>query len=221
MTIRSHPDPSVLISYASGALPGAISGVVACHLSMCLECSANMQTLEAIGGIMLDRFDPVHSKEATEGVAAKRTLERDRAQLKPDSAPAPGGADDPILPLPLVRYLGMTADQIPWKKLPKGVQQYWVKLPKGAGSMRLLRAPPGVQLLKHSHRGMELTMVLKGIYSDHTGDYRRGEVTEMNEGTEHQPRISSEEECICLVASEKPSRYSLWYARLLQPIFGY
>lgn len=221
MTIRSHPHPSVLISYAAGTLPGAISGVVACHLSICPQCSAAVRRLENIGGVLLDGLKPIHSTEVTEGVAARRCLGRDEKRIRQDNLQTAETAESPVLPYPLARYLGMTIDEIPWKNLPKGVQQYWIKLPKGSGSMRLLKAPPGTRLLEHSHRGMELTMILKGIYTDHTGNYHRGEVTEMSEGTNHKPRVTSEEECICIVACEKPPRYSLWYARLLQPILGY
>ncbi len=218
MTIRSHPDPSILISYASGTLNTAISGVVACHLSMCDQCSADMQRLETIGGIMLEGFETAQSVELKDGMTDSQLFGSSHALLDAQAMQAPPDLDDPVLPPPLARYLGMRVDEIPWKKLPKGIKQYWVNLPDGAGSMRLLKVPPGVRLLEHSHRGMELTIILKGIYTDHTGDYRRGEVTEMHEGLVHQPRITSEEECICVVGCEKPSRYTQWYARLLRPI---
>ena len=218
MTIRSHPDPSILICYASGTLNTAISGVVACHVSMCDQCAADMQKLETIGGIMLDGTEGVQSAKPKYGAEEIQSFESGHALFDAQAMQAPRDIGDPVMPYPLARYLGMTIDDIPWKKLPKGIKQYWVNLPDGAGSMRLLKVPPGTQLLEHSHRGMELTIILKGIYSDHTGDYRRGEVTEMQEGLVHQPRITSEEECICVVACEQPSRYTQWYARLLRPI---
>jgi putative transcriptional regulator len=221
MMIRNHLDPSVLMSYAAGTLPGAISAVVVCHLSMCPQCSADLERLEDIGGLLLKGLKSVHSTEAKDGISALSSLNRDEKRLQQDNHQILKWPDDQILPLPLARYLGMTIDEIPWKTLPKGVRQFWVKLPAGSGLMRLLKVPPGVHLLEHCHRGLELTLILKGIYSDHTGDYERGDVTEMNEGTQHQPRITSEEECICIVACEKAPRYSLWYARLLQPLLGF
>jgi putative transcriptional regulator len=221
MTIRSHPQPDTLISYASGALPCAIAGVVACHVSVCERCRADLRRLELIGGLLLER-QPTHGEaEAAEALAERRILAHKFAPAMLDAAPAPVEPDDPLLPSPLVRYLGMGSDEIPWKTLPKGVKQYWVDMPKGAGLMRLLKVPPHTRLLEHSHHGQEVTMVLKGVYSDYTGDYVPGDVCEMHEGMEHRPAGSSDEECVCIVASEYAPHYSRWYARLLRPLLGF
>lgn len=221
MSIRSHPQPSTLVSYASGTLPGAIGGVVACHLSVCGECHAAVRRLEIIGGLLLEDLDTPSAESGVAELAAGRAFNRALEKVTPELSPRSTGLGDRLLPLPLAQYLGMGIDEIPWKSLPKGIKQYWVKLPKDAGLMRLLKVPPRTKLLEHSHHGMEVTMVLTGTYSDNTGDYGPGEVTEMDVGMEHQPGVSSDEECICIVASEKPPHYSRWYARLLRPIIGF
>ncbi|MGB0086602.1 MAG: ChrR family anti-sigma-E factor [Rhodomicrobiaceae bacterium] len=219
MTIRNHPDPSILMSYAAGTLPNAIACVVVCHVSMCSECGEAVRRLEMLGGLMLDRLGPGAADEAMAERAEAIVAGEPSEFVEPEQSSKE--FDDPFLPEPLARYLGMTGEEIPWKRLPKGVQQYWIKLPKDSGLIRLLKVPPHLKLLEHSHDGMELTMVLRGTYSDHTGDYLRGDVTEMNAGTEHRPASTGEEECICIVASETPPRYSRWYARMLQPILRY
>lgn len=218
MIIRSHPQASTLMSHASGTLPGAISGVIACHLSMCSQCRADMRILDMVGGLMLEGMASPRGDAVVDAQAVKRALERDAASAEPPRRLPP----EDFLPSPLARYLGMTGDDIPWQRLPKGIRQYWIGLPPGGGHMRILRIPPGAELLEHSHGGMEATMILRGTYSDHTGDYERGDVCEMTEGTEHQPStVSSAEECICIIASETKPRYNRWYARLLQPLIGY
>ncbi len=221
MSIRSHPQPGTLISYAAGTLPGAIAGVVACHLSVCPECRANLRLLERIGGLMLERLDSPDSGGAAEELAARRASRLDPAFFAADADHTDPAPDDQLLPAPLARYLGMGSADIPWKSLPRGVKQYWVKFPAGSGLMRLLKVPPHTQLLEHSHLGQEVTMVLKGIYSDHTGDYVPGDICEMDEGMEHEPAGTSDEECVCIVASEMPPRYSKWYARMVQPLLGF
>jgi putative transcriptional regulator len=222
MTIRNHPDPSILLSYAAGTLAGALSGVVAFHLSMCPRCRADVRRLEMLGGVLLEREGGIETLGSAKRRAAGPGAGRARPGAEPDPEhPAPADLACEILPLPLVRYLGMTVNDIPWQSLPKGVKQYWVKLPEGSGLMRLLKAPARSELLAHSHRGMELTMILTGTYTDHTGDYTRGEVTEMNAGSHHHPRITSDTECICIIASEARPRYSKWYARMMRPILGF
>ena len=219
MTIRSHLDPSVLISYAAGTLPGALSCVVACHLSMCPKCAEDVRRLEMLGGLMLDAMPQEFGGDGLQKSAEEIISGELTAPGEPERSTKP--ISDPILPEPLARYLGMTLAEIPWKSLPKGIKQYWVTLPIGAGLIRLLKVPPHLKLLEHSHRGTELTMVLAGTYSDYTGDYFRGDVTEMNEGMDHRPASTADEECICIVASEAPPHYTRLYARLLRPILGY
>ncbi len=220
MTIRSHPHPSTLIAHAAGNLPGALAGVVASHISMCPQCQRDMHRLEAVGMLLLERIE-ADASEAGIDTLVRRAIQRgSRAPFGTAERPR-DIAKDEILPYPLARYLGMGIDDIPWQRLPKGIKQYWLKLPEDAGLMRILRIPPRVKLLEHSHLGHEVTLILKGIYSDHTGDYYPGDVTEMDETMDHQPAISGDEECICVVASEQPPRYSRWYARMIQPILGY
>ncbi|WP_332308091.1 zf-HC2 domain-containing protein, partial [Elstera litoralis] len=53
-----HPPESLLIDYAAGTLPEAISLLVATHLTYCPTCRKEMAALEAVGGAMLDSLPP-------------------------------------------------------------------------------------------------------------------------------------------------------------------
>jgi putative transcriptional regulator len=219
MTPNHHPQPETLISYVAGTLPNSISCVVACHISMCRSCADQARWLGAVGGIMLKNLATAPADNASmERMATRFSTERlPPRKLQDDPAPIA----DPLLPKPLARYLGMGGGEIPWKKVVKGVRQYWVKLPEGSGKMRLLRLAPKKLLLEHTHTGLELTLVLQGVYGDHTGDYKRGDVIESAEGSLHQPGSSGDEECVCLIGSERTPHYSRLMARLLQPILGF
>jgi putative transcriptional regulator len=218
MTHRHHPLPETLISYASGTLPNAISGVVACHVSLCQECAQDTHRLAIVGGLLLERTDAPAAIEISERRIA-RALDDPFTAVQTDQPATVDG--DPLLPLPLARYLGMSADEIPWKRVVKGVRQYWVKLPKDAGQMRLLRLAPGKVLLEHTHLGMELTLVLQGVYGDHSGQYVRGDVIEWDEDSQHMPRVFGDEECVCLIATERTPYYTRLLARLMRPILGF
>jgi putative transcriptional regulator len=218
MSPNSHPAAETLIAYAAGTLPNAISCVVACHLSLCAECAGHVRRLDIVGGLLLKALEAAPADAAFTEREAEAWPAEPRAEAEPRHAPEAGEA---WLPRPLARYLGMTGAQIPWKPVVKGVRQYWVKLPKNCGQMRLLRLAPGKLLLEHTHTGMELTLVLQGVYGDHTGDYLRGDVIEWTEGTLHQPRAGGTGECICLIASEHTPYFSRLAARLLRPIMGF
>ncbi len=156
-----------------------------------------------------------------------RTINRAIARLS--KPPRPGAtartaqADEPhsVLPKPLACHLGMGIDDVPWTTLKPGIEQYKIKLSRGGGDLRLVRAQPGLKLLRHGHYGAELTLVLKGAYTDETGDYQVGEVADLDEDIEHRPRVLGEEECICIIAGETHPRYKTLTLRLLRPFFGY
>jgi putative transcriptional regulator len=204
MNPNFHPQPDTLISYAAGTLPNAISCVVACHISMCTECAQNVRRLEFLGGLMLKNLEPAASDNTSIETAA--------AEWPADNLVASDTRNgrttivvDPMLPAPLASYLRMRAGDIPWTPVVEGVQQYWIKLPKGSGQMRLLRLAPGKLLNEHSRNGSEVTLVLQGVYGDQTGDYFRGDVIEGVEGTMRQRHASGTQECICLIARDASS----------------
>ncbi len=220
MTIQHHPSEATLMSYAAGVLPVSIACVVACHASLCPQCRGGLRRLKLAGALLLERLEAEPASEADVETAVRRFMDS-HALAPAQSKQAESKAPDPVLPAPLANYLGMSSHEIPWKTLVKGLQQYRLKLKKGSGEIRLLRARPRLKLLKHGHRGMELTMVLKGAYRDATGEYHRGDVSDLDEDIEHQPKVISEEECICIIASERPARYIDLLPRLLQPIMGF
>jgi putative transcriptional regulator len=220
MTPSHHPHPETLISYVAGTLPNSISCVVACHLTLCPECARHVRWLAMLGGVLLKDVEPAPADKGLAEQAAAQWPISAPASSEPSANPNVQ-ASHPWLPAPLAVYLDANAKEIPWKTVVKGVRQHWVKLPAGSGQIRLLRLTPGKELLEHTHTGMELTLVLQGVYGDHTGDYVRGDVIEWSEGTLHQPHAAGEEECICLIASENTPYFSRMIARLLRPIMGF
>jgi putative transcriptional regulator len=215
--IGHHPDDVTLMFFASGSLPVAIACVVASHAWMCPQCRDRVGRLKLVGAVLMEAMEPQPASESEESAAMRRYEDEMSAPQTPASSPP----SDPVLPAPLADYLRMSGQEVRWRTLVKGLQQFRVKLPKGAGEIRILKARPGLRLLKHGHRGMELTMVLKGAYRDATGEYHRGDVSDLDDEIEHQPKVTKDGECICIIASEKPARYIDLLPRLLQPIMGF
>jgi hypothetical protein len=54
-------------------------------------------------------------------------------------------------------------------------------------SARLLYIPAGQAMPEHGHRGMELTLVLKGAYRDETDRFARGDVEFADQDMDHTP----------------------------------
>jgi putative transcriptional regulator len=216
MTIRHHPRDETLLEYAAGNLVSALSAAVACHLSLCPRCRAEVRRMERIGGVLLGEL----KGEVMDLPALKRAVAAATRQA-PAAVPMPPPVPTTILPRPLARHIGMGIGDIPWKKVGPGVRQYKIRLRRGGGDLRLLSVKPGVELLHHGHYGSELTLVLAGAYTDETGEYHAGDVADLDEDIEHLPRAIGTQPCICIIAGETHPRYSSLSVRLLRPFLGF
>jgi putative transcriptional regulator len=160
---------------------------------------------------------------------SRKAVQRGLSRLADEGKQPPAPTEEParttvassVLPRPLALRLGMDIDEIPWKTLAPGIEQFKIKMPRRGGDLRLLRVQPGLKLLRHGHYGSELTLVLKGAYGDETGEYRTGEVADLDEDIEHRPKAGPGEECICIIAGERHPRYKSLAIRLLRPFLGF
>lgn len=212
MTITHHPDVSNLMSCAAGSQPEALAAVMAAHISMCPRCAAEVRRMEQIGAALFEDVPPADVARGAPVVAARAG----EADVDRD-LPRPSGD----VPAPLAALVGERLDDIPWKRLAPGVWHHPLPLSQGAkGVLRLLKVAPGIALPEHGHGGAELTLMLKGSYHDKLGEFRRGDVADLDEDVEHQPIADATEGCICLVASEGKARFKGLLARLVQPLTG-
>jgi len=221
MTPRQHPSEATVLSYAAGSLTEALALVTASHLSFCPECRQQVAQAEAMGGSLLDSLAP----ESIEAGARERVLALlDKPAARPAPAPAPKTRiGDPLVPAPLARYLGGGLDSIAWHFLAPGVRHFEL-LPHGllhGGNLRMLKIAPGKCLPRHGHTGTELTLVLRGSYSDELGQFGRGDIGETDEDIVHEPVSGRDEDCICVIATEGPLKFDSAIARTIQRLTGF
>ena len=207
--IRHHLSDQLMMAYAAGELPEAFSLVVATHVSLCDDCRAVLAGFEAVGGAVLD---------ATEAVALHEdSLLATLARLTVPDAPVatrPRGT----LPAPLQDYVGGDLDRVKWRSIGMGVRQSILRTGDG-GSARLLHIPAGQSVPDHGHRGLELTLVLKGAFRDKTDRFGPGDVEIATEALDHTPIAEAGEACICLAAADARLRFNSLIPRLAQPFF--
>jgi putative transcriptional regulator len=210
-----HLDRSTILAYAAGTLNEAFSVVAASHIAVCPACRDAVRAAEALGGEMLEALP-----DMTVSISCReRTLAAlDQATLHRLPLPAPRSE----LPAPLARLVDAGSfDDIAWKKKVLGVAMFDIKLPAEAkGQLKLLRISAGRAMPEHGHGGEEITLVLKGAYRDHMGRFARGDVADLDEDIEHKPVVEQDGDCICLVATERPTRFKSIAARILQPFVG-
>lgn len=207
--IRHHIPDALIAAYAAGTLPNPYSVVVAAHISLCLDCRAAYHGHLAMGGAVLESTGSV----ALSGGTKDKVL----ARLDTPEPPAPEFRRSGVYPAPVVAALKGRPPR--WKSMALGVRQCIIDA--GAeGSVRLLSIPPGQAMPEHSHNGLELTLVLQGSFSDDTGRFGVGDLEIGDEDLEHTPIADDGPPCICLAATDMPLRFSSFFPRILQPLFG-
>ena len=237
MNIKHHLDEATLVSYAAGSMSQAMALVVACHISMCPASRERVHESEAIGGMLLDNLNPAQvSDDALAQVLACLVDEPDDSvaetlfnksasvnkttlfSAKKSQLTTPHGD----IPRPLDDYIGASLDEIEWKRIVPGVHYHDLpcKTERG-GASRLLRIAPGKGMLPHSHDGNELTLILRGSFTDEVGRFTVGDIADLDSEIQHQPLVDSNVACICLIATDAPLKFSTLLGKIVQPMTGF
>ncbi len=208
--IKHHLTDDLLMAYAAGTLPEAFDLMVATHLSLCDHCRARAESFDAVGGHVLE--EQTSSSMMSEGsLAATMAL-----IAQGDPTPKPTQPSCSVLPAPLRDYVGGDVDSIRWKPIGMGVRQAILPTTREA-TARLLYIPAGTAVPDHSHKGIELTMVLQGAFSDEVDHFARGDVEIADEHLHHTPTADVGEDCICLAVTDAPLKFGKLMPRLFQP----
>ncbi|MEM7089292.1 MAG: ChrR family anti-sigma-E factor [Pseudomonadota bacterium] len=209
-SIKHHLTDDLLMAYAAGTLPEAFDLMVATHLSLCDHCRARAESFDAVGGHVLDEQNASVAMSENSLAATMAMI----AQGAPTPKPAQPGCA--VLPAPLQDYVGGTVEDIRWKPIGMGVKQAILPTTRDA-TARLLFIPAGAAVPDHSHKGIELTMVLQGAFSDEVDRFARGDVEIADEDLHHTPTADMSEDCICLAVTDAPLKFSKLMPRLFQP----
>lgn len=216
-----HLTEEILMAYAAGSLPEALSLVVASHITLCPDCREEVERYEALGGSLMEEIDPASVEEsALSNIFAR--LDSDEAEPW-GRAPAPAEREiaDPSIPRPLRDYLDQDLASLSWHPVIRGVEEAKINLQGGECKTRLMRIQPGTAMPRHTHGGEEVTLVLEGGYSDAEGHYVRGDVQAADPSVDHQPVADTGEACICLVVSDAPLKLTGPIGRWLNPFISY
>jgi putative transcriptional regulator len=212
MTIRHHPDESLLLENAAGNQDPATALIVAAHLSLCARCRAEVTLAEQVGGALLDDIAPVSLADAAMAATLSR-LDEPHAIRKP---PVPVGDTPP----PLRAFLGHDLSRVRWRMM--GPRLSYVTLyRRGPLAMRLLRGAPGAAVGQHTHRGTEYTLVLRGGYSDETGRYGPGDFQSAAGDVTHNPVADPGEDCINLAVTFDGLRFRSAAQSVVAFLFGF
>jgi len=198
---KHHPDEALLLDYADGSLAGPFSLAIATHLTLCPACRRAVTDMEVIGGGALAELD---GPSVEDGVLTQTLTRLDgpvSARLAADNRMQDKSGFG--APRPLRDLLNTPLEQLPFKRLAGG-EVYLLDVPQPFRGY-VLRVAGGKAVPKHGHSGMEMTVVLRGGFTDAGAHYDRGDVGFSDEARHHAPRADPEG-CTCLVVSAGPLR---------------
>jgi len=201
----------MLMGYAAGVLPQAFDLVVATHVSLSDESRARLESFEAVGGAVIDHIEEAPIEE--DSLAQTLAKINGMSPVTP-KRPAPG-----VFPAPLRDAVGGDEEAVKWRALGMGAKQCVLQSDKDA-SVRLLFIPAGQAMPKHTHRGTEMTLVLKGAFRDEDGVFARGDIEVADQEVDHSPVAEPGEDCICLVATDARLKFDGLLPRIAQPFLG-
>ena len=211
--ITHRPPEELLLGYASGSLPEPIALVVASHAALCPETAREIRRLEGVGGTLLDGLAPAPMKAGA--------LDRALAALDGGLVVAPKPIATPaaraLLPAPVWPYIKGDLGNVAWRQRGPNIATAELIADAGRRSAFLLRVKAGHKVPRHTHRGVELTLVLTGAYCDAANCFERGDIQMADPTIDHQPMAQAGEDCICLVALEAPIWFTGPVGRLANP----
>lgn len=195
----------LLAAYAAGQLPCAAHALVAAHLEISPENRAFVASLEEslAKELVVDRpCCEIRKREAR--LDAIFCCDQLAGKEKCDSD----------VPRALRHFLGRCVDEMPYRTRLPGIRECRIEGGNGLAAM-LYRIAPGKKIPQHSHEGTEITLVLRGGFSDETGHYVRGDIAIADDDVEHVPVADKGAECVCFAVLDAPLRLTGPVGRLL------
>ena len=203
----------LLAGYAMGTLGGPLHALVSAHLSLKPENRAFVRAIESLHGLELADSNPVVMNNRDKML--ELNFSSSNVTAKTDAV-----AGDDVVPQPIASLMGGGLSKAAWITRMPGIREFPISKDKN-GEVSLLWIKPGKTMPAHTHGGSEVTLVLKGGFTDSTGHYRRGDIAIADSHVDHTPRADDDEDCICFAVSEAPLRLTGPIARFVQGIFGH
>lgn len=209
ITVRHHVSEDMLWDYHRGVLPSGLSLTVTAHLALCPQCRGEAAVFDAVGGVLLNDIEGVELSANALDLALAR-IERPEAPAKPVVLPA--FLEGFELPESLTRRIAGRY----WAAPGVWIAPVHVDGAAKGSKTYLMHVKAGMTMPEHAHKGAEVTLVLKGHFSDSYGEYARGDIAVCAEEHCHSPAIL-DEDCLCLIWQQAPIVPKTWLGKLLQP----
>ena len=213
---------SLLSAYASGHLGHGMSVLMASFLTLSPVARRQMETFETLNGILLEDAETVEmSDDSLTSLMTRLDAPEGDESLHAVNANTECAVDkNSDLPAPLRAVLDRPIEGQPWRFAYPGVRQLSLGIGDDDERVKLLKIKPGKAAPRHTHKGIEATLVLRGAFRDGNRLYERGQLALADQHIQHRPRAEGDDDCICLAVNDGALRFTDSFGRVARDFFG-
>lgn len=218
MTTMAHHVPEEwLLEYSVGRLDSAPHAVIVAHVQNCAECQRLVTTLEAAAGdnLMQETAIPLpagHWDKLLSAVGMTAPI----VTSVTSAPPVPQTIKDFTITVPesLRHLLPAAGASLRWQTAGVGVQLAPLTAAQGWRA-DLMYMAPGTKVPTHTHRGVEMMVVLGGGFNDARHSYQVGDFALFDSAIQHAPYTDADEGCLCLVVRRGRLHFTGMFGRFL------
>jgi len=206
----------LILGYSAGRLPSAVHFLLDVHLQLS-PSSARMAAIgDGIGGRFLETVDCEPLRADVKANVFAMLDDRPECELTLSKNDV-----DADLPICLRSRIGKPVSDIEWKEF-SGIGEHTLSSGDADGyTTKLIRVRAGRSVPQHTHDGDELTLILRGAFSDGLGRYVRGDLAIANDSVDHRPVADMAEDCLCLAVTNAPIKLSGAFTKFLNPFLRF
>lgn len=226
--LSCHPSLDMLTDYSSGSLSLAHSLAVSTHLDQCAHCREQVKRLNMLGAELLsnqtDKTSDGQMSALKSSLFERIAQQSNSSSESQDSSSSVSSALSDVLkhiPATLRRYIPEGYDKLKWMSLTPSFKLATLTNESSGEQVALSYIKAGAAMPYHTHTGDEITLVLSGAFSDEDGLYRAGDFIRRGDEDHHQPRVTKDADCICLIVLDSPIEFTGRFSRFFNPIMRY
>ncbi|WP_348643350.1 ChrR family anti-sigma-E factor [Rhizobium laguerreae] len=204
---------ALMAHYVAGSLPEPARVLVQSHLEMKPDNRSLVNSLELLAGEALEN--------APEAAIADRDGRLAAIFCSASPVPAPRTAARPenaLFPQALRALLGFEAEDVPWRRRLPGFKEYSLDMDGCEVSLMWIR--PGRALPAHTHKGMELILILDGAFNDERGRFGPGDISIADETVVHRPVAEKDRPCIAFAVSDGQVKLTGSFRQMIGDLIG-
>ncbi len=225
--INHHPDENLLAEYASGSLAWALSLSVCAHIQLCPHCRQKAANLNKIGGVILNTCTteacaPNSFENLMQRIRQKSTVEKTSEVVVTSELNNLYRHDALLNKLPkIVEKLLPANGKLKWQRVSSALKTARLTTGQNEYEVAFQCISNGGKVVEHDHRGLEVTLVLKGSFSDEQGVYSEGDFLVRNAGEVHRPTATLNEDCLCLSVVAAPVSVTGFLGHFINPFLSF